>query len=115
MVIELVGELDPEEVSVLQGWLRGGGWPALRMGPQGPPPSLLLLVLGEQVDAAGELARRQRARLAPEGRLLALVRRLDADAYLEVTAPPWHGILERPLLLRRWNETLRRTFGESAG
>ena len=115
MVIELVGELDPEEVSVLQGWLRGGGWPALRMGPQGPPPSLLLLVLGEQVDAAGELARRQRARLAPGGRLLALVRRLDADAYLEVTTPPWHGILERPLLLRRWNETLRRTFGESAG
>jgi nitrogen-specific signal transduction histidine kinase len=115
MVIELVGELDPEEVSMLQGWLREWGCPALRRGSQGPPPTLLLLVLGEQVDAAGELARRQRARLAPGGHLLALVRRLDADAYLEVTSSPWHGIVERPLLLRRWNETLQRTFGESAG
>jgi hypothetical protein len=115
MVIELVGELDPEEVSVLQGWLREWGCPALRRGSQGPPPTLLLLVLGEQLDAAGDLARRQRARLAPGGHLLALVRRLDADAYLEVTSPPWHGIVERPLLLRRWNETLQRSFGESAG
>ena len=115
MVIELVGELDPEEVSMLQGWLREWGCPALRRGSQGPPPTLLLLVLGEQVDAAGDLARRQRARLATGGHLLALVRRLDADAYLEVTSSPWHGIVERPLLLRRWNETLQRTFGESAG
>ncbi len=113
MVIELVGDLDPEEVAVLQNWLRVGGWPPLRLGAQGPPATLLLLVLGGPMGAAGALARRQRERLGPDGRLLALVRRLDADAYLEVAGAPWDGIIERPLLLRRWNEVLQRTFGGS--
>ena len=115
MVIELVGDLDPEEVEVLQNWLRIGGWPPLRMGSQGPPATVLLLVLGGPVAEAGARARLQRARLAPGGRLLVLVRRLDADAYLELAAAPWDGIIERPLLLRRWNETLQRTFRTSAG
>lgn len=114
-VIELVGELDPEEVSVLQDWLRVGGWPALRTESQGPPATLLLLVLGEQNDAAQQQARQQHRRLAPGGRLLVLVRRLDADAYLEVAGAAWDGIVERPLLLRRWNEALFKSFGSSTG
>jgi len=115
MVIELEGELDPEEVAVLQTWLRISGWPPLRTQARGTAPTLLLLVLGSDVGVGRELASRERQRLAPGGRLLALVRRLDADAYLEATTTPWDGIVERPLLLRGWNEALQRTLAESAG
>jgi len=115
MVIELEGELDPEEVAVLQTWLRISGWPPLRTQARGTAPTLLLLVLGSDVGVGRELASRERQRLAPGGRLLALVRRLDADAYLEATTTPWDGIVERPLLLRGWNEALQRTLAGSAG
>jgi signal transduction histidine kinase len=115
MVIELEGELDPEEVAVLQTWLRISGWPPLRTEARGTAPTLLLLVLGSDVGVGRELASRERQRLAPGGRLLALVRRLDADAYLEATTAPWDGIVERPLLLRGWNEALQRALAGSAG
>jgi len=114
MVIELVGALDPEEVMVLQQWLQVGGWPALRTESVGPPPTLLL-VLGDQGQESIQLALRQRQRLARGGQLLLLVRRLDADAFLEVARPAWDGIVERPLLLRRWNEALERLVAGSAG
>jgi signal transduction histidine kinase len=115
MVIELEGELDPEEVAVLQTWLRISGWPPLRTEPGGTAPTLLLLVLGSDVGVGRELASRERQRLASGGRLLALVRRLDADAYLEATTAPWDAIVERPLLLRGWNEALQRVQAGSAG
>ena len=115
MLIELVGELDPDEVAMLQTWLRTSGWPPLRTEPRGAPPTLMLLVLGEQVEAGRAFAGQARLRLARGGRMLALVRRLDGDAYLELTGAPWDGIVERPLLLRGWNEALQRVFGGSAG
>ena len=99
---------------MLQTWLRISGWPPLRTGTEGAPPTLLLLVLGVQGQTSLNQATKQRQRLAPGGRMLALVRRLDADAYLEASRVPWDGIVERPLLLRGWNEALLRALEGSA-